>query len=584
LKKRLAAILAADVAGYSRLVGVDEGGTIARLTTLRQDVLAPLIGEHGGRIVKLTGDGLLCEFGSAADAVACALAWQAAVADREGRAEDARRIRYRIGVNLGDVIVEGDDILGDGVNVAARLEGIAEPGTVCLSEKVYREVRNKLPVTAVDLGPQRLKNIAEPVHAYRLAEAAGAVVRGGEAASGNEAVLPKERMIAVMPFANLSGDPADNHLCEGLAAEIITALSWMRELGVMARQSSFALRDRNMTVADIGRELGVGYVLEGSVRRGGQQIRVAAQLIDVASGGHLWSERYDRETADLFGLLDEITRRVVTALQSRIGIEESARFHGTVQNPEAWALAVRATAEETTFTREGNLRARQLLEKALGLEPGNWGVKTVYAWAHLAAAHYGYVADPAAARNLARSIATELLEVPEERDQGHSVMSWCCAVERDFANALEHSKAAIRLRPNHASHQHIMAMIQVLVGDGEEALRRFRMAARLNPYYPGWYLWPLCDGYRLIGDRAAYLECARRYVSRTPGFYAALLRLVGALVQNGLLDEARAQAKEVLEIEPEFGLSARLPIILPFREPKHFESYLADLRAAGLPE
>jgi len=579
----LTAILVADVAGYSRLVGMDETGTIERLTTLRQDLLQPLIGEHGGRIVKLMGDGLLVEFASATDAVSCALAWQAAVADREGRSDPASAIRYRIGINVAEVIVEQEDILGDGVNVAARLEAIGEPGTVCVSEKVYSELRSKLPIEATDLGLQTLKNIEEPVRAFRLVGAPAGGTKAGASEAPTADAIPKERMVAVMPFANLSGDPADTHLGDELASEVITALSWMRDLMVAARQSSFALRDRNMTVAAIGRELGVGYVLEGAVRRAGQRLRVTAQLVDAAGGNVLWTERYDREAEDMFAVLDDITRQLVTALQAKIGVVESVRYHGTVRHPLAWELVVQATGEEIKFTRESNLRARELLERALALEPENPGVKTVYAWAHLAAAHYGYVAAPERSLEIAGSIGHELLEDPEQKDQANAVLAWLSVALRDFDAAQSHAKEAIRLRPNHPGNQHVMAMVQVLLGDGEEALKRFRIMARLNPHYPGWYLWPLCDGYRLIGDPRAYLDTARRYVSRMPGFYAALMRLVAALMQNGRAEEARARARELLEIHPEFALSA-LPTIMPFRDRRHTESYVSDLRGAGLPE
>lgn len=583
MKRRLTAILVADVAGYSRLIGIDETGTIERLTTLRQDLLQPLIGEHGGRIVKLMGDGLLVEFASATGAVACALAWQAAVADREGRSDPASAIRYRIGINIAEVIVEQEDILGDGVNVAARLEAIGEPGTVCVSEKVYSELRSGLPIEATDLGLQTLKNIEQPVRAFRLVGAPARGTKAGASDVPTADAMPKERMVAVMPFANLSGDPADAHLGDELASEIITALSWMRDLVVAARQSSFALRDRNMTVAAIGRELGAGYVLEGAVRRAGQRLRVTAQLVDAAGGNVLWTERYDREAGDMFAVLDDIARQLVTALQAKVGVLESVRYHGTVRHPLAWELVVQATGEEIKFTRESNLRARELLERALALEPDNPGVKTVYAWAHLAAAHYGYVVAPERSLEIAGSIGNELLEDPEQKDQANAVLAWLSVALRDFDAAQSHAREAIRLRPNHPGNQHVMAMVQVLLGDGEGALRRFRIMARLNPYYPGWYLWPLCDAYRLIGDPRAYLDAARRYVSRMPGFYAALMRLVAALMQNGRVEEARARAGELLEIHPEFALSA-LPTIMPFRDRRHTESYASDLRRAGLPE
>jgi adenylate cyclase len=293
VERRLAAILAADVVGYSRLMGADEAGTLRHLIELRQQDLEPRIAEHRGRVVKLMGDGLLVEFASVVDAVACAVAWQNGVAEREAAADDDKRLTFRIGINLGDVIVEGDDIHGDGVNIAARLEGLAEPGGICIADTVYKNVKAKLDLVYEDLGPQQVKNIAEPVHVYRIvgdASETPSLPVGVQPLS-----LPDKPSVAVLPFANLSGDPEQEYFSDGITEDIITELSRFRSLFVIARNSSFHYKGESPKVQDVGRELGVAYVVEGSVRKAGNRVRVTAQLVESESGNHVWAERYDRD-------------------------------------------------------------------------------------------------------------------------------------------------------------------------------------------------------------------------------------------------------------------------------------------------
>jgi TolB-like protein len=308
LERRLAAILAADVVGYTRLMGLDEAGTLRRLTDLREKVLAPLIAEHRGRIVKLMGDGLLVEFTSAVDCVVCAMAWQEQVTNAEAVGDVDKRLQFRIGINLGDVIVEGDDIHGDGVNIAARLEGLAEPGEICFSGDAYRQVRGKIEADFEDLGERELKNVAEPVRVYRVR-----ALRSDGASTGRGAEplpLPDKPSIAVLPFANMSGDAEQEYFSDGITEDIITELSRFDDLFVIARNSTFSYKGKSVRVQEIARDLGVAYVVEGSVRKAGARVRITAQLIEAASGNHIWAERYDGELENIFDLQDEITRSI----------------------------------------------------------------------------------------------------------------------------------------------------------------------------------------------------------------------------------------------------------------------------------
>ncbi len=326
LQKRLAAILSADVVGYSRLIGIDEAGTLARLKAIRQNFIDPAIAAHSGRIVKLMGDGALVEFASAVDAVTCAIEIQRQLRERDTSDSDADPIRFRIGINVGDIIIEGDDILGDGVNVAARIEGIAEPGGVSISEDTWRQVQGKVVANFIDAGEQSLKNIARPVRVYRLDLA-------HKSATAPQGPLlpprpPDKPSIAVLAFSNMSGDPEQEYFSDGICEDIITDLSKLSELLVIARNSSFAYKGKPVDVKQVGRDLGVRYVLEGSVRKAGNRVRVTGQLIDAASGAHIWAERFDRDLTDIFAVQDELTQEIISALKIKLSAPEKARIAG----------------------------------------------------------------------------------------------------------------------------------------------------------------------------------------------------------------------------------------------------------------
>ena len=342
---RRPAILAADVAGYSRLMGVDEEGALARLKALRRELADPKIKEHRGRIVKTTGDGLLIEFASVVDAVRCAVEVQREMAERNANVPPDRRIEFRMGINLGDIIKDGRDIYGNGVNLAARLEALAEPGGICVSRVVRDQVRDKLDFSFEDLGEQQVKNIARPVRVYRVREGAAAIEHVSPA-SPQLLPLPDKPSIAVLPFQNMSGDPEQEYFADGMVEEIITALSRIRWLFVIARNSSFTYKGRALDVKQVGRELGVRYVLEGSVRKSGDRIRITAQLVEAASGSHIWAERYDRGVADIFAVQDEITERVVGAIEPELYAAENVRTQRkSPESLDAWECVIRALTQ-----------------------------------------------------------------------------------------------------------------------------------------------------------------------------------------------------------------------------------------------
>ena len=368
--RRLAAIFAADVAGYSRLMGDDEEGTHERLRAHLREVVDPKIREHRGRIVKNTGDGLLAEFASVVDAMRCAVEVQAGMADRNAAIPANTRIDFRVGVHQGDVVIEDNDIFGDAVNVAARLEGLAEPGGICVSARVRGDAAGKLDLAFEDLGEQALKNIARPVRAYRVA-----MERPAEAAKEPVPLpLPDKPSIAVLPFANMSDDPEQEYFADGMVEEIITALSKLRWFFVIARNSSFAYKGRAVDIKQVGRELGVRYVLEGSVRRGGNRLRITAQLVDAATGNHVWAERYDRDLADIFAVQDETTERVVAAIEPELYAAEHIRSQRKPQRSlDAWECIIRALAHVGQSTRAGREEAEALCRRAIAIAPDYGG-------------------------------------------------------------------------------------------------------------------------------------------------------------------------------------------------------------------
>ncbi len=530
--RRLAAILAADVVGYTRLMGVDEAGTLRRLTALRQQILEPLIAENHGRIVKLIGDGVLVEFASVVEALTCAVAWQSAVAERQGDIAESRRLTFRIGINLGDVIVEGDDIYGDGVNIAARLEGLAEAGGICLSDDAYRQARGKVEVAFEDLGERHLKNVAEPLRVYRIA-GNGAGREEGAAASG-PLEKPAKPSIAILPFTNMSGDPEQEYFSDGITEDIITELSRFRTLFVIARNSSFAFKGQSMNARDIAKKLGVQYIVEGSVRRAGNRARVTAQLIEAEDGNHLWAERYDRNLEDIFDVQDEVTQAIVSALPGRL---DAAAVERSRRRPSESLTAYDYLLQGESFLRRGefdNDRAIALFEKAARIDPESARAHARIAGWHAYSIHVHQKSAEAALQK-AREHIERALVLDDSDAMVQAVAAMVFLHLGEYALTEAHIQRAMALNPNDVEVLYRKAMTAIYHGDPSAGLDCMKNAMRLNPYFPEYWIEILFDAHYMSKDYAAAVEVFGRWHTPPSHMFA---ELAAALAQLGDVEGA----------------------------------------------
>jgi adenylate cyclase len=591
VERRLAAIIAADVAGYSRLMGQDEAGTLARLRSHRRELIDPSIAEHKGRIVKTTGDGILIEFPSVVEAVSCAVAVQDGMALRNIPVAADQRIEFRIGINLGDIIVEGADIHGDGVNVVARLEALAEPGGICVSRVVRDQVRDKLDVALEDLGEQALKNIARPVRVFRIGpRTAGPPVSAGGAGETHPVpidqplALPDKPSIAVLPFQNMSGDPEQEYFADGMVEDIITGLSRIKWLFVIARNSTFVYKGRAIDVKQVGRELGVRYVLEGSVRKLGSRVRVTAQLIDATSAAHVWAERYDRALDDIFALQDEVTLSVIGAIEPslrRVEIERARRKRP--DSLDAWDLYLRALPFAATAMPEDADKALLLLEQAIALEPDYAVAHAMIAWCH--EQRYlrgGMLAETraAASRHARAAIAAGTDDAPALAMAGFVIG----VVEHDYETALDALDRSLALSPSSALALGFSSIIRAWTGADAISIAHAETAIRLSPYDPLIYLpyVGLAYAYFFTGRFEESSTAAGRAAQANPRFSVPAIFQTAALASLGRDAAAAASARRLLELEPSFRIG---PLISSYSSNKARLAMLAEaLRRAGLPE
>jgi adenylate cyclase len=574
-ERKLAAILAADVAGYSRLMGADEEGTLARLRGHLRELVEPSIAAHRGRIVKRMGDGLLVDFSSAVEAVRCAMVVQAGMAERNHGVPPAERIEFRIGINLGDVIIDGDDLYGDGVNIAARLEGIAEPGAVYVSGAVGDFVRDKPEIALEDLGDVSLKHIAKPVHVFRIGGAAGSRPRP-------PAVLDKPS-IAVLPFANMSGDADQEYFSDGITEDLITDLSKVSGLFVIARNSSFVYRERSVKVQEIGRDLGVRYVLEGSIRKAGNRVRITAQLIDAGSGGHLWAERFDRDLTDIFATQDEVVERIVAALAITLTRGEAQRLHrrGTdsVDAYEAWLQAREMLGRGS---RDSVVEARALHRRAIELDPGFAAPHAGLALAALADYVSGWAPDSAQALDEAERWARRAVELDAQEPVSHMALGNMHIWRRDLDAALREFDRMLALDPNNAQAQASTGLALVYAGRAVEALDWFARARRRDPHHVAIVLHFLAQAHFSLGDDETAAGLLRERVARDPGTDASRMLLAACYGHLGRIDDARAVWAELLQVNPRFSLAQRARV-LPYKDPRDLERIADGLAKAGLP-
>jgi adenylate cyclase len=585
VSRRLVAVFAADVEGYSRLMGADEVGTLKGLTE-RRAILDKLIGEHGGRIANTAGDSVLAEFGSAVDAVQCAVDAQAALAEANAGLAPDRRIDFRIGVHIGDVMVRAGDLFGDGVNIAARLQSIANPGSVCISGATYDQVRKVLPVTFVDLGVQQVKNIQEPIRAYQV----GAPSEPREAAPARVAEaespppMPDKPSIAVLPFQNMSGDPEQEYFADGMVEEIITALSRFKSLFVIARNSSFTFKGKAVDVKRVGRELGVRYILEGSVRKAAGKVRITGQLVDAIAGTHLWADRFERELTDVFALQDDVTVAVVSAIQPKLLQTEIAM--ATRRQPEnltAYDFYLRALQHSYLTTREGVAEAIRLTHRALELDPRFGSVAGLAGYSHMRNFLWGYAVDPQFERNE----AVRFLRLALSLDDGDpEILAWAAITSAfmigDSESEIEMTDRAVALNPNSFAAWHARGQVHRIAGLPEEAVRSFERAIRMSPVDPLLHQTLTGMGRALIElgrfDEAVVAgKKAQRQNSSYPPHYRCL---ASAFAHLGRDAEAREAAARVLELDPAFTISAWIT-----RGGQTNSKLLIEgLRKAGLPE
>ena len=576
-ERRLAAIMSADVAGYSRLMGKDEAGTLSALKALRKDVFAPQVTAHKGRVVKLMGDGALVEFPSIVNAVDCAIAVQRALAER---ASD-EAIRLRIGINLGDIIIEGSDIYGDGVNVAARLQELAAPGGIVLSAAAHDQVEAKVDAGFEDAGEHELKNIAKPVRIYHWSEG-GAPRQPSKTATKDTPPPGDKPSIAVLPFINMSGDPEQEYFSDGITEDIITTLSKLAGLRVIARNSSFVYKGQTIDIREAAKQLGVQYVLEGSVRRDGDRIRITAQLIDATSGSHLWAERYDRLVEDIFAVQDEITLVLATEMQVKLTEGEQARLHYTTTcNIDAWTHWVKGLSHyRQAVTKENFTPALSYWQKALALDPASAALHGMIGYMHYMDARFGWWDDWQMALEKARTYADRALELDPDSPDGHTASSLTCLLEGRYDKAAVHARRAADLAPGSADAVSFACVVLANVGNAQEAVAHGERAMILSPNYPASYLGQLGNAYRLAGRIEDAIAAFRAYHARNPGF--GLSDLVIVYQQTDRPAEAKRTAEQLLSIRWDFTIAAWAKT--QFRADKAgIEADITALRAAGLP-
>jgi adenylate cyclase len=585
VERKLAAILAADVAGYARLMGLDEVGTL-RLLTARREIMDSVIAEHGGRIANTAGDSVLAEFPSAVDAVQCAVEAQERLARASESDPAERRLEFRIGVHAGDVMVRGGDLFGDGVNIAARLQALAQPGGVCISGAVREHVRKLLPLHFTDLGPQVVKNSDEPIRAYLLSSSqAQQEAAGREPDRPKPLPLPDKPSIAVLPFTNLSGDPEQEYFADGLVEDIITALSRVRSFFVIARNSSFTYKGRAVDVRQVSRELGVRYVLEGSIRKAGSRVRIVGQLVDGTTGHHVWADRFDGDVSDIFELQDQVTESVVGAVEPSIRLEEirQARIKPT-SSITAYDLYLRALPRFYSMTREGFADVRQLTNEALAIDPEFTLAKALGAYIRsISVSQCWHEPDDArVAIRMAREVLAEARDDPTSLRFAAQVLAYSA---KEYETALSAIERSLYLNPNSAQGYTGSGWVNAYYGRPLVAIEHFHRAMRLSPIDPekGIALSGIGMSYLMLERFDEALQWGEQALREMPNYGSSHRVVIGALVGLQRLDEARAAAKRLLEAFPTYNLTLQREIN-PWRDQAFAERYLDALRVAGIPE
>jgi adenylate cyclase len=624
MERKLTAILYADVAGYSRLTGADDEGTVETLK-VHLGALKKAIEDHGGRVVNTAGDAVLAEFASVVTALKCAVEAQRDLAERNKDLPENRKLQFRAGVNLGDLVVDGDEIYGDGVNVAARLEALAVPGGICISGRVEEQVEGKLDVGFAYLGAQSVKNIKKPVNVYKVLldrKDAGKIIGapkphasgwgwttvavlvlviglGGWSAwlhvnkldlapASLEAMalpLPDKPSIAVLPFDNLSGDPEDRFLADGLTEDIITTLSRVPDLFVIARNSAFIYKDKPVKVQQVATELGVRYVLEGSLQRSGNRLRVTAQFIDATTGHHLWADRFDRKVDDIFALQDDIAHKILIELQVKLTSGENARVASRGTNSlEAWLLRVQALAAGSNYNKEGMLKARDLCEAAVKIDPGYARIWACLAWTHWFEARMGgWTNSRKEAMKKGIELAERAIAVDPQEPLGYIQLSYLFSVMGEYDRSIALAERAATLASNDYQSTAALALQLLWAGELERAIALFEQAKRLSPKYPAWIDWMEGLAQVMAGQPEDAIKNLQRGAERAPKAFLGRGRLVVGYAALDRLDEAKSETAELLKLKPGLTVSTFVEMH-PFKDPAHKELLRELLIKAGLPE
>jgi TolB-like protein/class 3 adenylate cyclase len=588
--RKLAAILCSDVVGYSRLAGADEDRILARLRALRSDLIDPTIAVHNRRVVKRTGDGSVVEFRSVVDAVRCAIEVQNAMVDRNAGVPEDRRILFRIGIHLGDVVEESDgDLIGDGMNIAARLEGIAAPGAICLSEDAYRQVKGRLDLAVTDLGETRLKNIVEPIRAYWLQVGEPAQPKPTPAPAPEKSAPPILSMV-VLPFANIGGDPEQEHFVDGVTESLTTDLSRMRHAVVIGRNTAFTYKGKAVDLKQIGRELNVRYVLEGSVQRGGNRMRVNVQLIGAETGNHLWAERFDKPLADLFDMQDEIVARLAGSLNAQLVAAEARRAE-QAPNPDSMDLYFQGLAWfNKGSTPDIMTRARSFFERAVSVDPDNIDAAIGAAAAEARVAASSFVADPTAAFASAEAILTKALSSLPDNPLGHMWLGYVHIFTKRAARGIAECEHALALDRNLVHAHACVGWGKIFIGRAEETEFQIVEALRFSPRDTNAHVWTYVAGIAklALGDYEQAAELLSRAIEANRNYPIGHFQLAAALAQLGRLDEARLVVKAGLALNPTFSVSRARALWPAVTDNPTFvaqlEPVLEGLRKAGVPE
>jgi TolB-like protein/Flp pilus assembly protein TadD len=568
-------------------MGADEEGTLAHLKSLRKALIDPKIAEHRGRIVKTTGDGMLIEFASAVDAARCAIEIQRRMAEQNADAAQDNRVKLRVGIHVGDIIIDDDDIFGDGVNIAARLESIAEPGGVCISDDAHRQIRGKVDIPFEDMGPQTLKNIAEPMRVWRMRISGEAVSASPQPAAFGplqSRPFPDKPSIAVLPFQNMSGDPEQEYFADGIAEDVLTTLSKIHELMVIARYSSFVFKGQTRDIREIGRILGARYVLEGSVRKVGNRVRLTAQLIDSLDGHHLWGDRYDGGIDDVFDLQDRITQEIVSALEVQLAFGEQARvWRKRSGSPLAYEYLLKGQNLYVNFDRHTHAQARAEFERALEINPVFTPALYLLGLTLTDQARFGWEKDRAATYEAALDCATRALAADPGCSEAHLLIGYVCTFQRRHDEAVAAGEKAITLGPSSATAFHMAGMYHGYAGNFQKAALYEEQAQRLSPIGLNVSMVDEARARFHLGDFAAARDTALRVLKEKPRWLTAQTTLIAALWNLGREDEARVIARKLLAGHPDFSVS-RWSRGLPYRRQEDLDTLLNPLRRAGLPE